>query len=385
MRVLIATTAGSGHFAPLVPFANALRDAGHAVRVAAPASFAATIRRAGFDHLPVGDAAPEELGAVFARLPSLSTEAANAVVVGEVFGDIDTRAALPGMQAGVDQWRPDLILRESAEFSSYLVAERNGIPHAQLSCSQARLEEFMQPLVEEPLRRLGSQRGSAGIVEVPHLTLVPESLEEPGPLAASPTHRFRHPAAPLDAPELPRTWWPNADAPMVYLTFGSVAAGIGFFPDFYRAMLGALADLPVRVLLTLGEAGDPELLAPLPPNCHVERWCPQEQVMPRASAMITHGGFATTMLGLSSGLPMVLVPLFALDQFILARRIHALGAGITLEDSAAAPARLREALEQLLAEDGYGNAVHRVANEIAQLPHPSASVALLERLANQSA
>jgi hypothetical protein len=31
MRVLVATTAGSGHFAPLVPFAAALRDAGHTV------------------------------------------------------------------------------------------------------------------------------------------------------------------------------------------------------------------------------------------------------------------------------------------------------------------------------------------------------------------
>ena len=72
--------------------------------------------------------------------------------------------------------------------------------------------------------------------------------------------------------------------------------------------------------------------------------------MPRASAMISHGGFATSMLGLSSGLPMVLVPLFALDQFAMARRVQAVGAGIDLQDSAAAPARLRSTLEQLEAD-----------------------------------
>jgi glycosyltransferase len=385
MRVLIATTAGSGHFAPLVPFATALHEAGHAVRVAAPTSFAAAVRRAGFAHVPLVDGAPDELGPVFARLPSLSMEAANAVIVSEVFGDIDARAALPAMQHVADDWRPDLILRETTEFASYVVAERNGIPHAQVAISLASLEEFMLPLVDQPLRTLGARRGSAGVAAAPHLTLVPPSLEEPDRPAAAPGRRFRQPAAPVDAPDLPHTWWPTADLPLVYVTLGSVAAGIGFFPELYRDILAALADLPIRILLTLGEAGDPERLEPLPPNCHVERWWPQEQVMPRATAMITHGGFATTMLGLSSGLPMILIPLFALDQFTMARRLQAVGAGIALQNGADAPARIRSALEELLTDNAYGTAARRLADEIAKLPPPSASVALLEGLAKRSA
>ena len=74
--------------------------------------------------------------------------------------------------------------------------------------------------------------------------------------------------------------WPNPQDPLVYLTFGSVAAALPFFPDLYRAALRALAALPVRVLLTLGEAADPALLAPLPGNAHVERWRAQEEVLP---------------------------------------------------------------------------------------------------------
>jgi hypothetical protein len=343
------------------------------------------VRRAGFDHVPLADGPQDELGPIFARLPSLSLEAANAVIVNEVFCGVDARAALPAMQAVADEWRPDLILRETAEFASYVVAERNRIPHAQVAISLAALEEFMQPLVDQPLRTLGAQRGWEGLAMAPHLTLVPASLEEPGEPAATATHRFRQPGAPVDAPDLPQAWWPGADGPLLYMTFGSVAASIGFFPDFYRAILAALADLPLRILLTLGEAGDPGRLEPLPPNCHLERWWPQEQVMPRATAMVTHGGFATTMLGLSSALPVVLVPLFAMDQYAMARRIQAVGAGIALENGAAAPARVRLAVEQLLAGDAYFNAARRVADEIAQLPSPSASVALLEALATQSA
>jgi UDP:flavonoid glycosyltransferase YjiC (YdhE family) len=69
----------------------------------------------------------------------------------------------------------------------------------------------------------------------------------------------------------------------------------------------------------------------------------------------------------------------------MARRIEAVGAGIALEDSAAAPAQLRSVLEQLLSEDRYVNAARRLADEIAQLPPPSACVAMLESVAGQSA
>jgi UDP:flavonoid glycosyltransferase YjiC (YdhE family) len=385
MRVLVATTAGAGHFAPLVPFAAALRDAGHAVRVAAPAAFAPVVRRAGFDHVPLADPPPAEIGPVFARLPSLSLEAANAVIVREVFCGIDARAALPAMQAEADQWRPDVILRETAEFASYLVAERTGVPHVQVAMSLAAVEAFMHPLVDQPLRTLGSPSGWAGVAAAPRLTLVPASLEDPDQPAARPSHRFRQPMLPASVPDVPRAWWPASGAPLVYVTFGSVAANLGFFPDFYRAMLTALADLPVRILLTLGEAGDPEQLRPLPANVHVERWWPQEQVMPRAAAMVTHGGFGTTLLGLSTGLPMVVVPLFAVDQYATARRIQAVGAGIALEDGATAPARVHSALDQVLTDGAYRTAARRVAGEIAQLPHPSACVAVLEALVNEGA
>ena len=385
MRVLVATTAGAGHFAALAPFAAAIRDAGHAVRVAAPASFASAVQRAGFAHAPLADAPSDETGPVFARLPALTREEANAVVIREIFCGTNVRAALPAMQAVADQWRPDLILRETAEFASYLVAEHTSIAHAQVAVSVASFEEVIRPLVDEPLRQLGSTRGMAGLLAAPCLTLVPASLEDQIQPGSQPTYRFRQPLLPDAATDLPRDWWPESRAALVYVTFGSVAAGVGFFPDFYRAVLVALADLPVRVLLTLGAAGDPEQLGPLPSNIHVERWWPQEQVMPHAAAMVTHGGFGTTLLGLSAGIPMVVVPLFTLDQYANARRIQAVGAGVVIEDGPAAPSRVRHALEQVLYDGTYRVAARRVADEIADLPHPTECVAMLEALVKNEA
>ena len=74
MRVLAASTANDGHFGPLVPFARACLQAGHEVLVAAPQSYAGSVRAAGFDHAPFADAPPELIGPVMGRLPFLSFE-----------------------------------------------------------------------------------------------------------------------------------------------------------------------------------------------------------------------------------------------------------------------------------------------------------------------
>ncbi len=379
MRVLVATTAGSGHFGPLLPFAGALREAGHEVVVAAPASFAPAVSRAGYPHRPLADAAPGELGAVFARLPSLSWEEANAQVIGEVFGRIDTRAALPGMEAAVKALRPDLILRESAEFSSYLTAERLGVPHAHVSVGLGLLNVFSRPVLEAPLTELGAEPGLPGLFSLATLTMAPASFEDPATAGGDEVRRFRDDTADGAEDPLPG-WWPNAADPLVYMTFGTVAAGMGLFPDLYRGAVGALADLPIRVLLTVGDAGDPSALDPLPANVHVERWFPQRAVMPHASAMVGHGGFGTTMSGLANGVPMVVVPLFA-DQPHNARRVDAIGAGVALDGGPAAIGALAGAVARVLTDDSIRAGARRIADEIAGLPAAAEAVPLLEGLA----
>src|SRR6476619_998989 len=96
MRVLFATTAGTGHFGPMMPVARACAAAGHEVRVAAPVSFAGHVERAGLPFEPFDDVPPDVLGPIFGRLSSVSMEAANRIVVGDVFGRLDAQAALPG-------------------------------------------------------------------------------------------------------------------------------------------------------------------------------------------------------------------------------------------------------------------------------------------------
>src|SRR5215210_312784 len=129
MRVLFATTANDGHFGPLRPFAEACARAGHEVRVAAPESYAAALGRSGLVHEPFGDVPEELIGPLMAQLPHLPFEEANAIVIREVFGRIDAQAGLPGVVATLDRWRPDVVVRESAEMASLAGAEAADLPH----------------------------------------------------------------------------------------------------------------------------------------------------------------------------------------------------------------------------------------------------------------
>ncbi|MFC0112242.1 glycosyltransferase [Kibdelosporangium aridum] len=163
----------------------------------------------------------------------------------------------------------------------------------------------------------------------PSFSLLPPSLEVPRAEAGPEVHRFRVPAAAGSAPL--RDWWANDDAPLVYATFGTVAAGVPFAAAAFRTVVEALAELPVRVLVTVGDSGDPSTWSALPPNVHVERWVPQQDVLVHAAAMVCHGGTGTVLGGLAAGVPMVVVPQFA-DQPDNAERVAAVSAGIGVGD-----------------------------------------------------
>ena len=387
MRVLFSTTAGSGHFGPLVPFADACRRAGHEVVVAAPASFAGQVSRAGFAHHPFADAPPEEWGAVMARLPQLSYEEAEQVVLAEVFAGVDVRAGLPGVIAAVEELRPDLVVRESAELASHLVAERFALPEIRVGVSLGGLEERYTDTFASAL---GPVRASLGLDPdvagdrlraAPWCTLNPAVFEDPAAPAPAPAHRFR-----LDPEEQAReplpAWWPGemAARPLVYVTFGTVAGTVPHVAAALPAAVEAVGRLPVRVLVTAGEGGDPDALGTVSPNVHVERWVPQARVLAEASVVVCHGGYGTVLGTLTAGVPLVVTPQFA-DQPYNARRVAEVGAGVALALGPPDVRTLRNAVEMVLAEPAYASVARRVADDIRALPAVDEAVALFEEVA----
>jgi UDP:flavonoid glycosyltransferase YjiC (YdhE family) len=381
MRVLFTTKAGAGHFGPLIPFAHAFRRAGADVLIAAPREAAAMVRAEGLPLWAFDDPPAGERDAIFASVRHQSDEAAHGRVAGDIFARIDARAAYPGVLAACRAWGPDVVISEITEFSGPLAAEAVGVPAVCVGISQQGKEERVTSVVVTAVNELRAHFGLASdpdgerMLATPYFTLIPAALEDPATPAARPALRFRG----AHVGPRPSQGWQEGEHPLVYVTFGSVAPAMEFFPGLYRAAIDALATLPVRLLVTVGRQRDPAELGALPANARAERWVPQAEVMPHAAAMVCHGGSGTVTMGLAAGVPMAVVPLFA-DQPWNAERVAAIGAGIALDGGFDAVAELRAAVSRLVLDPVYRASAARVAEEIRRLPPVDAAPGIVREM-----
>jgi UDP:flavonoid glycosyltransferase YjiC (YdhE family) len=401
MRILFTSRGSAGHVGPLAPFAHAAARAGHEVLVAAQPRHAVNVERLGLPFAPLADPPESEWGPLMARLPELGFEEANRLMISDFFGRIDTESALPPLRALIDRWRPDVIVRESWEYASPLAGELHGVPVVRVGLGLVEMEEltlgYVAPTMDRLRGRLGLPRDPAAdrLRAQPYLTVMPATLEDPALPAPGHTLRVRH-AQVGEAPPLP-DWWPGSDGPLVYLTFGSVTAAehLPFYPALYREAIAALASLPVRLLVTVGEPRDLAELGPLPENVHVERWVAQDDVLPHASVVVGHGGHGTTVGALRHGVPLVVLPLFSLDQWANAAAIARAGAGTAIggrapdrllhvpgADEAAAVA---QAVFSLVGDGPERRTARALAEEIHALPPVEAALHLLGDLATDLA
>jgi UDP:flavonoid glycosyltransferase YjiC (YdhE family) len=384
VRVLFSSTRGAGHFNPLVPFARAFERAGHEVLFAGPPDLAAAVESAGFGFWRFDSPPEDELGEVWSRVPDLPPDEANIVVIGDIFGRLNTTAALPRLRAALAEWRPDVVLRDPNEYGGAVAAELHGIPHARVAICLASTEELALRVARGPVDAIRAAEGlpadpnAEALRGSPWLTTFPSGLDE----GEQPnTHRFHDPAWDAAPGELPG-WWPGREQePLVYVTFGSVA---GQFPQalpVYGVALEAVAGLPVRVLLTVGRDLDVAALPAIPDNVRVEPWVPQQDVLGHASVAVVHGGSGSTLGAIAAGVPLVVVPLFA-DQPENACRVAEVGAGISVEPDRADPeatvAPLREAIETLLEEPSYRERAGALAEELRAEPPVDEAVLLFD-------
>ncbi len=350
MRVLFASTQGAGHFGPLIPFIDAAARAGHETLVVGPPG----LRARGYEFRPGASPPDEILGPLWGRMSSLPPGQGDLVVVGQIFAALNVDAMLPTLEATIEEWKPDVVLRESAEFASAIAAERHAVPHVRVSIGVALVEEAALAIAAPALEE--RQPGIVGrIVDSPYLTYFPVAVD-PSPF---PLTRYRHPATEVEPQPLP-DWWPGDERPLVYVSFGSVAATFPPAAQVYPAALGAVAELPVRVLLTLG--GNELELGEIPPSVRVESWVSEPDVLADAAAAVGHGGSGTTLSALAAGCPLVVVPLFG-DQPSNAVRIAVSGAGV-----ASSVDQIAARLQLVLDDVRFRDTARAMAEEMRSYP-----------------
>lgn len=158
-------------------------------------------------------------------------------------------------------------------------------------------------------------------------------------------------------PDWPR---PADDAPLVLVAMSST------FQDqtaVLQRILDALAELPVRGLLTTGPALDPEELH-APPNVTIVDSAPHHLVLREAALVVTHGGHGTVVKTLAAGLPLLILP-HGRDQPDNAVRVTSRGAGLALPRTAGTK-RIRTAVHRLLDNPEYAAAAAKIGAAIGE-------------------
>ena len=153
-----------------------------------------------------------------------------------------------------------MIVRESAEFASATAAEQHGLPHARVATAVAMVEELRTRNRGARARRAGvpESRRAGGGVAVPDLLAGADRSVSVRGSALPPSGRRR--AVVSRSP----TGGPATSGPLVYISFGDVAATFPPAVQVYASALEAVAELPIRVLLSTG--GNEVELGEVPPE-----------------------------------------------------------------------------------------------------------------------
>jgi UDP:flavonoid glycosyltransferase YjiC (YdhE family) len=370
-RVLLVVWDGGGNLPPMLALAGRLVGAGHDVTVLGPGFIADRVAVTGARLAPFRHTVQPEVSA-----PEFDTpEALSRLLAGPDAGR-DTAAVVADLG-------PDVAIVDCMLVGALTALEAVGVPtvpflHMRYAFftdeSGEGVGAWLGPLVAERRHELGLApitgdkdlarrlwEGRAGLVsmvppllETP-LSFTPVGLTSVGPVYTAPTRRASAASGP----------------PLVVVNFSTTLMQQ---TDAMRHVVRALGALPVRGLCSTGGLDLGDLAAP--DNVEVVRWFDPAEVLPRASAVVTHAGMGSTLAALSHGVPLVCLPL-GRDQGGNAARVQELGAGVALEPTAD-PATIGDVVDRVLSDARYREVAGTVADECAALGWGERAVAVVE-------
>ena len=166
----------------------------------------------------------------------------------------------------------------------------------------------------------------------------------------------------VDSTPFPMEFIADAEAqrlPLVLVSLGTLNASRG--QRFYSVVCDAVRDQPVRVVM----AAPPELVPNPPENMLVRPWVPQLRLLPKMSAVVTHGGHNTVCEALLHGVPMVVAPIKD-DQPVVAGLVVQAGAGERVHFGRVKPAKFHAALESVLSDPKYRHSACAIGDSFRQ-------------------
>jgi zeaxanthin glucosyltransferase len=171
-------------------------------------------------------------------------------------------------------------------------------------------------------------------------------------------------------------WQQLTGKPIVYASMGTLQNG---FTDIFRSITQAAERLKeLQFVLAVGGQLDPKQLGDVTANVLVVNHAPQIEILKRSSLCITHAGLNTVLECLSSGVPMLALPITN-DQPGVAARIANKKVGVVISPDQATPENFVTAIKRVLGDSTFWDNVRRVQKAIRSADGLSIAADILER------
>lgn len=347
----------------MVPLVDALVRGGHRVVVATGEALREQALQLGATFESAGHGMDEWFGQLAARTrgepgEGLPPDRIQHYFVPRLFAEIAAADMLDDVLAAGQRLSPDLVLFDTQAYAGPLVAtllDCRQVHHTFGSLPARDVVQLATDALSPLWRSVGHDvPAHAGLYRGDTVTISPPSLDPSVP-ADGRQLRLRPAARPVRPARA-------QDPPLVYFSLGTIWASA----EVVRTVLSGLADLPVRVVATLGSLQSSEV-GPIPANAELHRFVPQQDLLPDASAVVHHAGSGTMFGALAHGVPQVALPQAA-DNFVNAQVLAHSGAGLVLPPPEVTAPAVAEAVTRLLEDPSYGVAARTVAEEIDAMP-----------------
>jgi zeaxanthin glucosyltransferase len=415
MRIGFLSLPVPGHLNPMTALARKLQSRGHDVVFLSLADVAPFVEAAGLPFVPCAEKAypAGSLGKLVRRLSELSGEEAlhftvNAMMKGytaALFESLPDTLSQARVDAIVlDQYQPYVELipmhlqMPFVHVSNALHVDYTGRtpicfvdwPYATGADALARNAEgvrrartLLEPITDTA-QVYAKKVGLSVDWNNPHSTLSPLAWVTQCPRAfdfgSPPDSPQFHYAGPLHdgrgRMDFDFPWQALTSKPIVYASMGTLQNGLTkIFRSITQAAVGFKE---LQFVLAVGGQLNPKQLGDVSANVLVVNHAPQIEILKRSSLCITHAGLNTVLESLSSGVPMIALPITN-DQPGVAARIANKNVGVVIPPEQATPEKFVTAIKRVLGDSTFWDNARRMQKVIRSVDGPSIAADILAR------
>ncbi|WP_433716047.1 glycosyltransferase [Nocardia sp. CA-084685] len=292
---------------------------------------------------------------------------------------------VPGIEAAVSDFNPDVLAVDQHTVAGALVARQRELPWATLAIMSAELVEPLGPKLQDWVgQHLDGFARCWGLTEdqlldlrfSDDLVLAFTTQALVGPLDRFPTHyRFVGPAVAARDGEFAFDWL-DPERQHVLITLGTVSGDIG--QSFLTKAITAVEGLGDRLQAVV--VAPPSWIDLPAEHVLVREFVPYLKLLPHLDAVVCHAGHTTTCEALAHGVPLVVAPIRD-DNPVVAGQVVGAGAGIRVKFGRVRPTELREAISAVIEDPSYRVAARAVQESFAAAGGAVAAADHLEKLA----